>query len=403
MLGKTNLTTVKEGTIASDITEYKFADAEVSGVDGTFIKAVYAGNVLVGITYEGAIAYSFDGENWSMVRLNLEKYYNLYDIMWDGNKYVVVGAVSAEGNEGKNVEHGIIATTEDFAEFTVIEDNENYYSRYYSVIKRNGRYILIGLRESSPSGLNIKKNIFSKVGELNSWESETVLYDLGSNNSDMEYTHINVKNNSNCILVLCRYNRTLNNNTVRTFEVMTSTDGIEYNRIEILHPDNKPYDKQMSLTFVSKDSLYYGFNHADFNYKLIKLINLNETAVISTEKNFSFVDAVYFNKYEIFINNHQMLILAAGEQISNKTLDDLTDITYDFSMTAIIKAFDKLYIFGTGGHILVSTDEINNEEALAVKSLSAYKALYEAKNYTDAKCAELEARIVSLESSIASE
>ena len=89
--------------------------------------------------------------------------------------------------------------------------------------------------------------------------------------------------------------------------------------------------------------------------------------------------------------------LISRHYLAEKTIEELIDITYDFSITNIIKAFGKLYLFGTNGHILVSSDEIKNENAISVKTMSANKALYEAKEYTDKKYKELEERVARLE------
>lgn len=75
----------------------------------------------------------------------------------------------------------------------------------------------------------------------------------------------------------------------------------------------------------------------------------------------------------------------------------MVEITYDFSMKYIVKAFNKMYIFGTGGNILVSSNENRNEDSLAVQTMSAMRALYDAKIYTNEKYEELDTRLTELE------
>lgn len=153
----------------------------------------------------------------------------------------------------------------------------------------------------------------------------------------------------------------------------------------------------MFKIFECKDSLYY-MTLLEKENQLVKVKGMaKEKSVVSESEDWGFVDAVYFNKCEIFINAHQMLVVKLGENIVDKTEGDLIDISYDFSLINIIKAFEKLYMFGTNGNILVSSDEIKNESAIAVKTMSAVKALYEAKEYADKKYAELEGRIKKLE------
>lgn len=161
----------------------------------------------------------------------------------------------------------------------------------------------------------------------------------------------------------------------------------EYERIQI---------EKNSKAFECKDELYVmAFNGT---YSLYKITNSDECMLLSSEKNFAFVDGVYFNECQIFINSHKMLIVKKGENIAEKTPDNLIEIAPELTMNCITKAFGQLYIFGNQGVILKSSVETNNEEAIAVQTLSAKKALLDAKKYTDEKYAILEARIIALES-----
>ena len=154
----------------------------------------------------------------------------------------------------------------------------------------------------------------------------------------------------------------------------------------------------MFRIFECKDSLYY-ITLAEEQNRLVRLKGFSDGSgsVVCVGGEWGFVDAVYFNKCEIFINAHQMSVVKPGESIADKTEKDLVDISFDFSLISIVKAFEKLYIFGTNGNILVSSDEIKNESAIAVKTMSAIKALYDAKEYTDKRCEALEERIAVLE------
>ena len=63
----------------------------------------------------------------------------------------------------------------------------------------------------------------------------------------------------------------------------------------------------------------------------------------------------------------------------------MIEIVPENTMNIIIKAFNQLYIFGNRGLILKSSMETNNNEAITVQTLSAKKALAQAKAYTDEK------------------
>lgn len=149
--------------------------------------------------------------------------------------------------------------------------------------------------------------------------------------------------------------------------------------------------------FECKGVLYYIQLLQEENYNLVKVTDSGEELTMCTGQNFAFVDGVYFNGCELFINNHEMLVVRKGESIADKTVDDLIEIAPEMILNCITKAFGQLYIFGNQGVILRSSVEINNENAIAVQTLSAKKALADAKAYADSRYAELEARIAELE------
>ena len=86
-----------------------------------------------------------------------------------------------------------------------------------------------------------------------------------------------------------------------------------------------------------------------------------------------------------------------GESIAEKTIGDMLEIAPEMQMNCISKAFGRLYVFGNQGLILESSTETGNEAGIAVQTISAKKALADAKAYTDARYAELEDRIAALE------
>lgn len=56
MLGKTNITTLTEGAVVTEIEDYNWIQMQ-SGIYGNFAKAVYANDYLAAITADGTIAY----------------------------------------------------------------------------------------------------------------------------------------------------------------------------------------------------------------------------------------------------------------------------------------------------------------------------------------------------------
>ena len=146
-----------------------------------------------------------------------------------------------------------------------------------------------------------------------------------------------------------------------------------------------------------KDALYAMGLLSGLNYNLEKITDANEIMVMSTGQNYMFVDGVYFNGCQIFINSHEMLVVKKGESLADKTAADLKEIAPELTLRCVTKAFGQLFLFGSQGLILRSSVETDNEGAIAVQTLSAKKALAEAKAYADGKYTELETRIAELE------
>ena len=167
-----------------------------------------------------------------------------------------------------------------------------------------------------------------------------------------------------------------------------------YNRIYSLDGDVGP----MSINvFECKDALFYEAMASSGSYDLVKVLPSNEKATLCTGQNFAFTDGVYFDGSQLFINDHDMLVVKKGESIAGKTVDDLIEIAPEMTMRCIAKAFGQLYIFGNHGVILKSSVETGNEAGIAVQTISAKKALADAKAYADGLYQELEARVAALE------
>ena len=111
MLGRTNITTVKGGTIVSDIDSLAWNNAGTLNINSAFKKAFYGNNILVAVTKSGAVIYTRDGENWETADLNMDIEYHISDGIWDGHRFVFVGSHETD-TEGRC--NALIVTTEDF-------------------------------------------------------------------------------------------------------------------------------------------------------------------------------------------------------------------------------------------------------------------------------------------------
>ena len=81
MLGKTNITTLSEGGIVTEIEDFRWIQGQ-SGIRSDFVKAIFQNGYLAAITADGAIVYSMDGEVWEVVRPDAEGC-KLNDIDWE--------------------------------------------------------------------------------------------------------------------------------------------------------------------------------------------------------------------------------------------------------------------------------------------------------------------------------
>lgn len=396
MLGKTNITTLSEGAIVTEVEDFKWIQVQ-SGIYGNFIKAIYKNNYLAAITADGTVVYTADGEVWQISVLEYEDC-RLNDIEWDGSRFILVGSrkTTVEGVEDT---FGLILTTDDFSEFTIVsiesEDdqygtNKYYDKEYYAVYTQNEKYYVLAGRLT-----NITLGLYLYKGNLtDAWERINI-----HTNGIRSGVVVTAKNSGEMLVCLNAFNN--NPGAYSYFNYVYKVNGANVVRVKLL----KEKDTNVPMVFAieCKDNLYYMSALALDNYEFTKVSEANETFTMSTEINFAFKSGVYFNSCELFINNHEMLIVKKGESIADKTLDDLIEIAPELTMNCITKAFGQLFIFGNQGAILKSSVETNNESAITVQTLSAKKALSDAKKYADDKYAALEERITTLESALQTE
>ena len=399
MLGKTNITTLSEGAVVTEIEDYNWIQMQ-SGVYGNFVKAVYANDYLAAITADGAIAYTDDGEVWqtSMPEYDDCKFNDIY---WDGRRFIIVGSYEfTDTTSDKNYQMGLILTTTDFSTYEKVEipgqftikDNErvDWVSEYLGIYAENSKYFVLGIRKVNGIVNSFQKEtiyISRFSGDLeNKWEIST-MQSFDKFNSLFSWA-------SNENKFIMSYSGNFKNGQYSTYvnEVIVSTS----HRTDKIETKNNAENRLIPV-FECKNELYYMRLYNEDNYVLSKVIETGEKIVLSRDINYGFVDGIYFNNCLIFINNHEMLVVKKGESIADKTLDDLIEIAPELTMNCIIKAFGQLFLFGNQGAVLKSSVETNNEDAIVVQTLSAKKALADAKKYTDDKYTELEARIAALE------
>lgn len=394
MLGKTNITAIKEGTTVTDIEDYSWKSMKIDGVSSDFIKAVYGNNMLAAITRDGAVLCTVDGENWKKTQIDTEGDYELEDIIWTGSQYIIAGnrkEIVLE-EDSTFMYHGMVITSENLVDFIIDEDADNTYSRYYAIVEKDGSHIIISKeynRSVDEAGVYaVTKNNSGSVKKLIATLRTYVGQRITCSN---KYEVVVAKNNGSGAIYV---GGSIDSAGI-SYCIYRTSDWMEYYGE---HMSGTAYD--FLSMFECKGYLYYCDINGNLGYSLYKIVSNVRVDLIYKGKPLFFIDAVYINKCEIFLTKNSLLVIRNGDSITDKMESDLIEITYDFEIKFIKKAFNKLYIFGAGGNILVSCDGAQNDEISAVKTMSAIKALYDAKAYTDEKYAALEARIIELENKI---
>lgn len=417
MLGRTNITTVKGGITVSDMNLLAWNNAGTLNINSAFKKSLFANNILAAITKSGIIIYTRDGENWETADFNIDVAYSIADGIWDGQRFVFVGRHSTDQ---ENVCQALIVATKDFQDYEIMRDCTGKEYQQNNANHKNlslvycGKFQAIVLNEDSTYTLACSAianstipnmDVFLVRGDLTNLQFTcNILYNIRITTpieKALDNIQVETAKNADSFMIYVKVLHENNDNTYYRHSLCISDNGQTCRLLEGQEPEDYSdtgISSDIVKIFECKGSLYY-MTLRNKNNRLVRLRGFSDEqgSVVSTDKDWSFVDAVYFNKCEIFITANQMLVIKAGEDITDKTEEDLIDISYDFSLINIVKGFEKLYLFGTNGNILVSSDEIKNESATAVKTMSAAKALYDAKVYTDKKLEGLEERIAVLE------
>ena len=390
MLGKTNITALQEGAIVTDVADYGWIQQQI-GINGNFVRTIFNNQYLVGITENGIIAYTADGEVWQTV---VPDYVDirLNDIAWDGNRFLVAGSCRNEDEDTKKVypRKPLLLSIADFAKHEpiniissldpllplsavdVIVASTLYMEDILAIYPENNKYVILALEQNLPDGFRLIYTDLSSFCEMDGY----------SQRPSIAYPFSIAKSSYGMIVGYAKEYGSI---------CKPEKDGLK-----IIDKILELYLRQLYV-FESKDEFYYMALTEYHKYELRKILPTFETTLISSNINWMFSDGVYYNGCQLFINNHSMLIVKKGESIGEKTLDDLVEIAPEATMTFIEKAFGQLFIFGNQGLILKSTNEVNNKEAITVQHLSAKQALAQSKIYTNEQVASLEARIAALE------
>lgn len=311
-----------------------------SGTYSNFVKAICKSGYPVAITADGTVVFSTDGVSWEKSKPDYPDC-KFTDIDWDGERFLIAGSYT----DGAARTVGLLLETEDFREYRKLEipnsldSDTNYDTCYYAVYPENGKYVVIAVRKSVPERLHVY------VGDLeNEWKVAKDFFDP----SRVSLLGIGVAKSSTGMLMYARYDPNTTGMGDRDIVVRIDSEGVSKN----FFYEPAPNDIHV---FECRDALYYCAHSKNQEYKLVKVPESGDQIILSTGKNFAFLGGVYFNKCDVFINYHSMLVMKNREGFEEKTLDDLIEISPEAAVSCITKAFGRIYIFGSRGLILVSS------------------------------------------------
>mgnify|MGYP001052216129 FL=1 len=377
MLGKTNITTLKEGGTVTEIEEFSWVPVN-SGIRRDFKMAVFGNGILVGVTESGDVAYTADGEVWEITELGYAGC-RINDVEWDGERFFLVGRTDAEGGNPS----ALIVATADFRTVERIEldraDDEEYAMIHY----QNGSHVLVASKNMNASGRTLLF-LYADLGQRKVTEGEEI---------DSEVTEYCIKAGkcTNGVLIWGD-EKVRESGGLWTHQLLITLRSSGIRMLE----DNKGQSPERSV-IECRDELYVVEYAGKERYDLYKVTTADDMLNMCLGQKFEFISGVYFAGCRVFIGVHDMLIVRSGESIADKAEGDLLEIAPEMSMSCIVRAFGQLYIFGNQGAVLRSSTETDNGNVLVVQAVSARKALAEARKYADERYAELEARIAALE------
>ena len=315
-----------------------------SGVYSSFTRAVFRNGYLAAITADGTVVYTTDGENWKRSRPEYQDC-SLTDIDWDGGRFLLTGSYT----DGTGKTAGLILTTDDWMKYRKISvenstDSEtDYDTEYCAVYPANGKYVIVAKHKKTDISYHY---IYVYVGDLENEWTEKKQLSVSSFLKSIQSVKI-VKNSAE-MLMCVNYSYNPGTSLQWSSNVYKINDSGAVTWITEERSGQTPQIHVLEC----RDVLYYYSTSSAVKYKLVKVLASNEQVTVSTDQNYAFADAVYFNEDEIFINAHSMLTVKKGESISDKTVADLVEIAPEDTMTCITRAFGRPYIFGNRGLVM---------------------------------------------------
>lgn len=338
---KTNLPKAiiyKEPDASTDKNSIPFKPNALPSSDD-FIKVIYEGGYFVAIGKIGTVAYSENGDTWTVKKLGDN--YTFNNIEYIKDEYVIVGNVL----QSNRTNDGLILTSSDLMDWNVKEVTDDVYQIYFYGIMYNGvDYILSSIIYNSGSGIGGYNAAFFKTSDF---------VDFTHVNSNAAVTHSAVKSipvGNNRIGLMTAYDRityTVDGVTCDT----TTISATAYDNIFF-------YDGYFTIGINSS-----GYLTRSINLKEWGRVDIPNWGKLPTGDSAGFYihSALHINDYSLYIAEREALIVRDNEDVTEKKASDIFSISDSTIINSAANSDKKIVCVGNGGIIFTANVDISDK------------------------------------------
>lgn len=325
-----------------------------------FIKVIYGGGRFVAISENGSIAYSTEGQTWTVRKLGD---YTFFDIDYINGTYFIVGGADTKG---------LILLSTDLinwkAETTEIDpavipaDIASLQSLQFRGIRSNGReYILIATAIYAKSGtsyyapcvyagsdIKALKIVFIKAGASTTNGISRIL--KGNSRIGLLY-----QQSSACYILHTSDGSNCEDTRLPSYSPSPRNHAFFYEGYFLQGAHYMP-----SMT----SSSYEKYAH------MYRSINLKEWEIMGPGVKHDsdkvdlpyFIGAVRIGSCSLYIGEHMGMLLADGEDMLEKTQADCFNISQSVTINSVVRSDKRIVCVGNGGIIFSANVDINDKD-----------------------------------------
>lgn len=325
-----------------------------------FIKVIYGGGHFVAIGENGSIAYSAEGQTWTVKKLGN---YTFYDVDYINGMYFIVGGADTKGLILSSTDLSNWKTEAELEPIKPPTSTSDSHSLQLRGIWNNGsEYILIATVTYTAYPYYAQYIYTGKdIKNL-----KAVFIDEKINGSDT-YSQI-LKGNSRIGIV-----RKANNNSKKY--VLYTSDGNNYESMPF--PSSYYPDAQDPVFFYEgyfMQSVYYMPPMTSSSYEkyahMYRSINLKEWEIMGPGVKHDsdkmdlpyFIGAVRIGGHSLYIGKHIGMLLADGEDMLEKTQADCFNISQSVTINSVARSDKRVVCVGNGGIIFSANVDINDKD-----------------------------------------